>query len=229
MSDQESKNVFVHDQSPQEFFDAFNFFIMSSDKKVFNKLMSKQYFLELTKNVPGDVLELGVFRGSGIFSWLKMLNFLGYNRRVYGFDIFDYDLLLSGIGTKDRSVMSSLFQDRGFNPSDYKNVLGKKIVDSGFHNFDLIAGDVFDTIPEFLEKNPGFRAAVINFDMDTEEPTYFALEKLWQRLVIGGVLIFDEYAINEWTESDAVDRFVIERNLQLKTTNLISPSAYIVK
>ena len=65
--------------------------------------------------------------------------------------------------------------------------------------------------------------------MDTEEPTFFALEKLWDRLVVGGVLIFDEYGINEWTESDAVDRFITERNLHLKSTNLFSPSAYIVK
>lgn len=226
---QKNENVFMHDESPQEFFDAFNFFIMASDKKVFNKLISKQFFLELTKTLPGDVLELGVFRGSGIFSWIKMLNYLGINRRVYGFDIFDSDLLVSGIETQDRKVMSSLFQDRGFNPLGYQEVLEAKLRDSGFNNFDLITGNVFDTIPEFLGKNPGFRAAIINFDMDTDEPTYFALEKLWDRIVVGGVMIFDEYAINAWTESDAVDRFVSEKNLQIKGTNLDSPSAYIIK
>lgn len=219
----------MHDKSPQEFFDAFNSFIMSPDKRVFDKLMSKHYFLEMTRGVPGDVMELGVFRGSGIFSWLKMLNYLGSNRSVYGFDIFNSELLLSGIGTKDRDVMSSLFQDRGFSPLGYQDVLRSKLVEHGFSDFELIAGDIFDTLPNFLQKNPGFRASVINLDMDTEEPTYFALEKLWDRLVVGGVLIFDEYGINEWTESDAVDRFMSEKNLQLKSTNLYSPSAYIVK
>lgn len=52
---------FVHDKSPQEFIDAFNLFIMSSDHKVFDKLMSKRFFLELTQEIPGDVVELGVF------------------------------------------------------------------------------------------------------------------------------------------------------------------------
>lgn len=224
-----SESIFVHDQSPQEFFDAFNLFIMSSDNKVFNKLMSKHFFLEMTKGVPGDVLELGVFRGSGVFSWLKMLDYLNVNKRVYGFDIFDSELLLSGIGTKDRDVMASLFQERGFSPVGYQDVLVSKLVESGFSNFELVAGDVFDTIPDFLERNPGFRASLINFDMDTEEPTYFALDKLWGRLVVGGVLVFDEYAINEWTESDAVDRFISEKNLQLLSTNLFSPSAYLIK
>ena len=226
---QDNDKSFVHDESPQEFFDAFNYFIMSSDKKVFNKLISKNFFLQLTKDIPGDILELGVFRGSGVFAWLKMLDYEGLNRRVYGFDIFNSDLLLSGIKTKDRNVMSSLFQERGFSPVGYEDILRTQLRSTGFLNFDLVAGNIFDTIPDFLSKNPGFRAAVINFDMDTEDPTFFALEQLWERLVVGGVLVFDEYAINEWTESNAVDRFISEKNLQLKSTNLASPSAYIIK
>jgi hypothetical protein len=223
------KTNFVHDKSPQEFFDAFNTFIMSADKKVFEKLISKNYFLDLTKHIPGDVVELGVFRGSGIFGWLKMLSYLGLNRRVYGFDIFDSELLLSSITTQDRNIMSSLFEDRGFDPLGYEELLRARIANSGFSNFDLVSGDVFNSIPNFLESNPGFRASVINFDLDTEEPTYFALTHMWERLVIGGVLVFDEYAINEWTESSAVDRFVKEKGLRLQSTNIYSPSAYVLK
>jgi hypothetical protein len=47
--------------------------------------------------------------------------------------------------------------------------------------------------------------------------------------VRGGVLIFDEYAINEWTESIAVDQFVNEFGLELKRTQYEAPSAYIIK
>jgi hypothetical protein len=50
---------------------------------------------------------------------------------------------------------------------------------------------MFNTLPVFLQKNPGFRASLINFDLDTEEPTYFALEQFWDRLVVGGMLVFD--------------------------------------
>ena len=91
-------------------------------------------------------MELGVFRGSGIYAWLKMLNCLGSNKRVYGFDIFNSDKLLSGIGTKDRDVMSSLFQDRGFSPLGYHEVLRTKLVEHGFSDFELIAGDIFETL-----------------------------------------------------------------------------------
>ena len=93
--------------------------------------------------------------------------------------------------------MSSLFEDGGFYPLGNEELLQTRIANSDFSNFELVLGDVFDSIPSFLESNPGFRASVINFDLDTEEPTYFALTQIWQRLVVGGVLVFDEYAINE--------------------------------
>ena len=40
----------------------------------------------------------------------------------------------------------------------------------------------------------------------------------------------DEYdAIGEWTESNAVDQFIVEKDLTLVTTNSSMPSAYIRK
>lgn len=183
----------------------------------------------MTKDVPGDVVELGVFKGSGIFAWLKMLKHLHLSRQVYGFDIFDVDTLLKSINTSDKIWMKNLFGSRGFNALGYEEILKKELTESGFTNFELIIGDVFQSIPIFLENKPGFRASLINFDLDLEKPTYFALTTLWDRLVPGGVLVFDEYAIGEWTESNAVDQFIVEKNLTIETTNLSMPSAYIRK
>lgn len=42
-------------------------------------------------------------------------------------------------------------------------------------------------------------------------------------------MVFDEYAINEWTESDAVDQFINKHNLELISTNLFAPSAFLRK
>ena len=125
--------------------------------------------------------------------------------------------------------MRSLFTDRGFDPKGYDAFLGKLLIDAKFNNFELITGDVTETVPVYLEKNPGFRASIINFDMDIEEPTEFCLDLLWPRVCRGGVLIFDEYAINEWTESNAVDRFCEKHQLELKSTPYFAPSAYLVK
>lgn len=228
-SDQMADNPFVHDMSPQDFFDAFNKFIISPDTKVFDKLVSKHLFLNMTKGLPGDIVELGVFKGSGVFVWLKMLKHLSIQKQVYGFDLFNSETLIEGISTQDKDLMADLFDKRRFNPLGYGEYLERVLNESGFSNNQILAGDVFQTIPSFLEENPGFRAAVINFDLDTFEPTYFALNQLWERVVPGGVLVFDEYGVNEWTESIAVDRFVSEKNLKLISTNLSAPSAYLIK
>lgn len=226
----DQQNSFIHDPLPQFVYDSYNEFILSSDEKLFAKLASKLKFCELTLNIPGNIVELGVFKGSGVMAWLKANALLSKNQKhIYGFDIFNSDKLVSSIDTSDSNLMSDLFKKRNFNPNGYSDVLIEIAKNAGFDNLSLVVGNVLETIPIFLEKNPGFRASIINFDLDTYKPTIFCLEKLWDRLVKGGILIFDEYAINEWTESDAVDEFLVKKNLKLISTPYFAPSAYLIK
>lgn len=220
---------FIHDLQNQEFYDSYNTFMLTADTNVFNKLASKFFFLSLARNIPGDIVELGVFKGSGMAGWLKVGSSLQTNRKVIGFDFFNQKDLIDSIKTMDGELMESLFNDRNFNPTGYKEVLNILLTNMHFKNFELHQGDVFDTIPRYLAENPGFRISIVNFDLDTEAPTYFSLNQLWPRVVKNGILIFDEYGINEWTESDAVDRFISEKGLELIRTDYSSPSAYIIK
>ena len=226
----ETTKPFIHDKMPQAFYDAFNEFMFGRDIKSYNKLISKIFFLNLVKSLPGDIIELGVFKGSGMMAWLKAIHSFGINnKRVIGFDIFDEEKLTSGINTVDKETMRSLFEQRSFQSIGYKKTLEDKIRNAGYNNFELVEGDVFQTIPVMTESRPGLRACIINFDLDLYEPTKFCLENLWNNVTPGGILIFDEYSIDEWTESNAVDEFIAGKNLQLIRTNFESPSAYIIK
>jgi len=223
---------FIHDTQPQDFYDAFNAFIMSSDTKTFAKLISKFKFIESTKDLPGDILELGVFKGSGLFGWLKSMAVNSImNKRVIGFDLFDENTLVKTLSGSQAEMMSSLFENRGFSHSsgDYCDQLRQLITSCGFNNLELVKGDICKTLENFLNDRPGFRASVINFDLDVDEPTSIALELLWPRLVPNGIAIFDEYAIDEWDESNAVDRFITKYKLSICTTGFLAPTAYIVK
>ena len=93
----------------------------------------------------------------------------------------------------------------------------------------MIKGDVTETLKDYLDKNPGFRVSIANFDLDVQEPTEVCLNLLWDRIVPGGILVFDEYGFNEWTESNAVDNFVKDKNMMIHTTKYYAPSAYVVK
>ena len=225
----EEINKFIHDDMPQEFYDHFNEFIFASESKVFEKLVSKVQLVTYVKDVPGSIVALGGFKGSGLVAWLKVCRALNLRKRVYGFDFFNVRSLVSSITTSDRELMSSLFETRKTDFAISFEVVNSKIQSAGFSNFELISGDIKDTLPIFLQTNPGFRASLVNFDLDTYEPTIFALENLWGRLTKGGIMVFDEYAINEWTESDAVDQFINKHNLELISTNLFAPSAFLRK
>jgi predicted O-methyltransferase YrrM len=75
----------------------------------------------------------------------------------------------------------------------------------------LIRGDVEDTLPEFIHSNPGFRTSLIYIDVDLDRPTYHALKYLWDRLLPGGVVIFDEYEYHKFSESNGFKKFFRER------------------
>ena len=67
--------------------------------------------------------------------------------------------------------------------------------------------------------------------MDIDAPTYVALDLLYEKVVKGGVIIFDEYGCDEWGESDAVDEWLKNHpEIKLKTVYYgNSPTAYFFK
>jgi hypothetical protein len=65
----------------------------------------------------------------------------------------------------------------------------------GFRNYSLHAGNTFDidTMPAFLDSMPVLRIALLHLDMDVQEPTAFALERLYDRVVPNGLIVIDDY------------------------------------
>lgn len=217
----------------QSVYDDYNNFIFSSEIRVFAKLSARMSLYNKVKNIPGDIVECGVYKGAGLMAWLKLKKTFSPNmlRKVIGFDMFDQDKLLDTLIDDDKLKMELLFENRNFKYSNYKNILQDKILNSGFTqaDFELIEGDVSLTSQDFVDRRPGFKIALLYLDMDIEQPTYDALNSFWERMSIGGIVVFDEYAHHQWSESKGVDRFVRERGLEIKTLGFDSPSAYIKK
>lgn len=221
--------------SNQSIYDSFNNFIFSKDRNVFNKLYSKYQFYEMTKHLHGDIVECGVFKGSGLLSWLKILDINEPHsiKKVVGFDFFDPDFVNDMPDGVDKDTMKQVFdrvKDLNLNDVSLEGIRNK-IINSGFSEdkFELIKGDIKDTSTNYVTKRPGMRISVLYLDMDLYEPTYHALKMFWNNVVSGGVVVFDEYAYHSWSESDAADQFVKENNLTLTKMNMKAPTAYIVK
>jgi hypothetical protein len=218
----------------QKFYDNFNGFILSSDIKVFGKLLARTLLLNEVQHVPGDILEFGVFKGTGMLTFLKLKRYLCPNtiKKVVGFDFFDTKSLLSSLSTQDKDAMATLFKDRGFSHEDsFKEYLNDSIIRFGFeaHEFDLVKGDASKTIGEYLSIRPGLKISLLYMDLDVAEPTYNVLCEAWDRVSKGGMIVFDEYAYQKWSESQGVDKFFENKEVEIRSLGYMAPTACVVK
>lgn len=218
----------------QKLFDALNYFVMSDDRKVFFKFVTRIKLFYKIYKLPGDIIECGVFKGCGILLWLKLLDLECPHsiKKVIGFDFFDSSFTdkLNGI---EKEAMTNVFlrcKDIT-NDTISKETIEKKIIDCGFTDkkFKLIKGDLSVTSQEYVKDKPGMRISLLYLDVDLEKPTYDALCAFWDHMTPGGIIIFDEYAYHYWTESNAVDIFIKNKNISLNSIEVGSPTLYIIK
>jgi hypothetical protein len=215
---------------------AFNNFIFSNDIKVIGKLLHRFKFFEMVKDLPGDIVEIGVFKGSGVASFQKFLEIFCPNsiKKVVGFDIFDASdpaVTLEKDGVNDVSEMKKIYNRVDENELTLESVTRRLDGMNMSNNCILVKGDVETSIPEFLQNNPGFRVSFLYLDADLERPTYSALKQLWDRIVVGGVIVFDEFEYHKFSESEGYDKFIKERGIRcdIRSTNFMSPTAFIIK
>lgn len=217
----------------QYIYDSFNTFIFSNDIRVVGKLLHRFSFFEKTKHLAGDIVEVGVFKGSGVASWLKMIEIYmpHSNRKVIGFDIFNSK---ENIFTSFRNGQR---MDTVLDRINREDLSLKSVTESLNHTevspskFILVQGDVCRTSKTFVEENPGFRISLLYIDLDLDEPVYHSLLNLWDRIVPGGYIVFDEYEYHKFDESCGVDRFLNEKNIEysVETTNFLGPTAFMIK
>ena len=198
----------------------------------------------MSLDLPGDIVEVGVFKGTCLAQLLKLREIFipASNKKVIGFDLFasssEYQIKLQGENKKldEYYNNSNVSMESGISKEQILYFLNKmKLTNNriGFNTdiFQLIEGDVEKSIPKYLEDNPGFSISYLYMDLDIDKPTLISLNLLYERIVRGGIIVFDEYACEKWTESNAVDEFLkLHPDLVLKTLRWgRTPTAYIIK
>lgn len=217
----------------QKIYDGYNDFLLSEDIYVLSKMLARVELFKRIINIPGNVVECGVFKGTGMLLWLKLIKIFCPNsiKKVVGFDMFKKDELLNILDGNDKTNMEHLFDyanNNNLSVSKLKEILTEYKFEKS--QYDIVDGDISKTIHEYIKDKPGFRIALINMDLDLDKPTYDVLNAIWDRIPKGGIIIFDEYSIDRWSESNGVDRFIKDKNVQLETLHYTkTPSAYIVK
>ena len=70
------KNIYNNNSKnivSEQVYNSFNDFIFSNDTKVLGKLLHRYNFFNRIIDLPGDIVEVGVFKGSGIATFSKFI------------------------------------------------------------------------------------------------------------------------------------------------------------
>lgn len=191
------------------------YFPVFTERRNLLKFLSYYDIYKKLRRYPGNIIEIGVFKGYGLFTWLHLINTFNPTDRllkVYGFDTFEgYQGLSTKHDSNNRKIANINNDFKDLYDHILKQLYNHTIMAplSGIKRFELIKGDIQKTLLPFLNKNPGIRFKIISLDVNLYKPTKHSLFNLENNLVKDGVIILEAYAQEEWGESQAVDEFII--------------------
>ncbi|MBD3756352.1 MAG: class I SAM-dependent methyltransferase [Gammaproteobacteria bacterium] len=205
-----------------------NGFYWFSSKTRVNKLLCHYELYKSITGLPGHVFELGVYKGASLVRFATFRDALenDYSRKLVGFDAFG-EFPTEGLNIEDDLNFIERFESTGGHGLEQDEV--SAILESkGFENFELIEGNVFNTLPLYLKKHPETRISFLHLDMDVKEPTDFALELLYDRVVPGGLIVFDDYTAVAGA-TIAADEFSQKHGLTIEKLPFYSVPSFIRK
>jgi hypothetical protein len=170
----------------------------------------------LRDNIPGDLIETGVWRGGAAIFMRGVLKAYGAtDRLVWGADSFE------GLPKPDpeRFPLEATAQSGPVIQKAYQNLaVGLEEVKRNFAAYGLLDDQVRflkgwfkDTLPAA----PIGKLSLMRLDGDFYESTRDGLNFLFDKLSIGGYVIIDDYGEDSWTYCrKAVDEFRSERHIE---------------
>lgn len=155
-------------------------------------------------NVHGVVVEFGVRWGRNLALFTELRNLYeprNFARYIVGFDTFEG---FPGINAQDGAAEGVAPGAYSVIPQ-YETKLGALLsahekfgLRSHIKRFELVKGDVSDTLPEYLKRHPETIIALAYFDLDLFAGTSNALAHIKDRLVKGSVVAFDELCMHQF-------------------------------
>jgi len=201
-----------------------NGFYATADPSRFSKFISHLEFFRQTSNIRGEIMEFGVFKGNSFFRWIKFRDLLEQtqSRKIIGFDIFGNfpEAIYEDDKLKRDAFVKETSGGKSISEAELRSLLQEQKLES---NVEIIPGDILKTLDEYLENNPHLKISLLHIDVDLYEPTKLVLEKLYDKVTKGGIIIFDDYGAFAGTNKAVDDFFKGSREIQkLPFSNAIS-------
>ncbi len=214
----------------QKLWDSYHEILLGPDIGRIRKMLVRYDLYQMSKDVPGDIIECGVFKGAGLMYWLKVLSIYepDSQKKVIGFDTFTF--FAGELTEKEKVSVKEYLKE-----SDSEGVSAEQVYSyaqkAGLRKrVDLVEGDIARTAKAYVGEKPDLQISLLHLDLDTYDGTKAALEALYPSVSPGGIIVFDEYGDEDWGETKAIDKYFADQDVNIKRIPCSTkPSAYIIK
>lgn len=213
----------------QKRFEYENNFYLSCDVSRMSKLITHYELFKMSLNIPGEIVECGVFKGASLSKWIRFRNIISNNRskKIIGFDIFGKfpESNFNGDIKKREKLLNSA-GDSSIGKDQFMSLLKEIKMDADVY---LIEGDIKKTALNYVREFPQLKISLLNIDVDLYEPTKVVLEVFFPHVVKNGVVILDDYGSFAGANK-AIDEYFNENGLKepiLKLPFSNTPSYFI--
>ena len=171
-----------------------------------DRLLFYQRIFNDIEMVSGDIVECGVWRGESMSAFAILTQADEIERHIWGFDSFEG---LPEPTIEDRESSSFEAEKGWYSGPNQKDVM-LRLQAAGIDDVTrtrgvtLVKGWFEDTLPDYQGE-----IGLLHLDADLYDSTKCALEFLWPKVSVGGVVVLDEYHVPEnWAgEKKAVDEY----------------------
>ena len=210
----------------RKIWEAENIYHLKTNISRISKLIYQYEIYKKIKNVPGDILEFGVFKGISLIRLLTFRSILenSFSRRIYGFDTFkNFPSEKSKI---DKKLIKKWENEAGESIS--KNELNENLQLKKFENYELIQGDIKNTLPKFLKRQRNVKISLLHLDLEVYGATKLVINKLINKMSPKGIILFDDYPTVKGA-TKAVDELLLDnKNLKIKKLSYYQQPSFIV-
>ena len=208
-------------------------------RREMTRLLADYDLFRMIADLPGSIVELGVFLGAGLLTWSKLLETFvpgDRSRKVYGFE--------SGGGYDE-------FSPEDGDPKPWIEAIGRKTVSldylerltdlanqdnlvRGVERCRVISGNIAETVPEFARTSQGTRLSLLFLDVNLYKPTLVGLRELYPLVLRGGIVALNGFGAPPWQgEAVALEHYFAEINAPFprlrKLSYSIRPGCFFVK
>jgi len=205
-----------------------NGYNITSHPSRFAKFISHWEIYKEIINLPGAIVECGVFKGASIIRFATFREILesSYSRKLIGFDTFSN---FPSQNSMDDAKYIDYFETMcGYGMS--KNELEQIFSYKGFKNIELVEGNLLETIPIYFEKNYSLKIALLHVDVDVYDATKHCLDNLFDKVVRGGIILLDDYSTAVAGATRAIDEFINQNdNIQIQKYPFYQSPSFIIK